>query len=242
MLYHVIPLLVIFSLSWSCGCRPADHDPRQMVAVHAPSPPCLDGRWNEALWQQAPSYPLGLSRDLTQQGKTLREGGWVKLAWDAEHLYLGIHFDDTAIIATGTEDHLMHFNLGDICEIFLGPEPLSYYWEMYVTPTGKKTCQFFSPPRKQGGKSTLVRDFALQTKTYIDPYGGGWDAEIALPAKQFARQNEPWGTGSGWRIFIARYNYSAPPPEGQPEISGALPLSQTDHHLINEYARLKLVN
>lgn len=246
--FNSIIFWAITGLSFLSGCHhtPA-HDPRQIVAVHTPGPPQLNGQLDEGIWQKTPAYPLGLSQDLTGQGQRLQEGGWVKFLWDADHLYLGMYFEDRAIIATGREDHLFHFEMGDTCEIFLKPATANHYWEMYATPTGKKTCLFFAQPRKQGGRPTLIKEIDWQaaakfigTLNQNEDTDQGWTMEIALPMKNFIHPGEFWGAGSDWRIFIARYNYWAVPPNANPEISGALPLSRTDHHLIDEYVPLKL--
>jgi hypothetical protein len=232
-----------------CGCRtPAP--PHQgklpvMVAKATATPITVDGRLDEPVWQTAPAYQLSLSQQDAAGGRTLKEGGEVRLAWDHRYLYVGIKYYDTDILATGDKDNLHHYLLGDVCELFLRPGQACHYWEMYVTPRGNKTAFWFW---MRGAEIYVDEKFGLKVAAQLngtlnngadrDNY---WTAEMAVPVSDLTQYCDPFGPGADWRILVARYNYSHPFKENNPfELSMTPQLSKTSYHLLEEYAVLKV--
>src|SRR3989339_1009008 len=108
-------------------------------AVYTNQPVKLDGKLNDQIWRQAPSYPMFLSRNQIDKCRILQEKGQVKFAWDENYFYVAAEFEDSDLVAQGSEDEKHHYRYGDVCELFLKPKDQSYYWELYVTPAGKKS-------------------------------------------------------------------------------------------------------
>lgn len=209
----------------------------------------VDGRLNEAVWNQAPVYTFDLADDMAPNGESVREPGKVQLAWDDTYFYVGISCSDSDLVAEGLEDNLRHFELGDLFELFLKPDDQMWYWELYVTPRGKKTdfffpgCGRFGLPGAMDYQSGLK--VAAQCQGTLENWRDkdtGWTAEIAMPIKDLTAEGDAFGPGEKWRVLVARYNYSRffNAPRG-PEYSMTPKLSQTNFHLLSEYANLELV-
>ena len=219
-----------------------------MKALYAVNPVIIDGRLDETIWKQAQVYDLNLADDQSPGGETVKEPGHIQLAWDNNYFYVGIRCKDSDLIAEGLNDEIRHFELGDLCELFLKPDNKSWYWELYVTPRGKKTS-FFFPGRGRFGlpgnmdyKSGLI--VATQCDGTLEDWRDrdtGWTAEMALPIKDLNAEGYPFSTDNQWRILVARYNFSRHMNLQGPELSMAPKLSQTNYHLHSEYGYLELV-
>jgi len=221
-----------------------------MVAKYTKEPVKIDGKLDDAAWENAKVYTMHLSRDKLTEGKNLREEGKVRTAWDNNYFYLGVEFQDSDITATGDKDQMHHYRFGDLCEMFLKPADKDNYVELYVTPQSKRTS-FYIPKQKGDGPDRLD-DFicGLEVAAYIgngtlnkrDDCDQWWSAEMAMPVKDLEKLGEQISAGSKWRILVARYNYSKFFGEGDDEIEYSMTpsLSRTKYHLANEYARLYL--
>jgi hypothetical protein len=145
-------------------------------------------------WHGAPVYRLGFSKD--RDGVPV-EGGEVKMAWNEQGLYVAAQLDDSYPIAKDLHDEQLHFQTGDVFELFLKPLNDAYCWEMYVTPNGNKSTLFF--PRRRNGMST--DDFLtghnfreLEVSAYKS--SSGWNAELFVPVSQLTAFGAEWGPGS----------------------------------------------
>lgn len=245
--------LVIYALLsfmfLSLGCA-SQSNYRGIAAKYTKEPVKIDGKLDDAAWENAKVYTMHLSKEELAEGKKLREEGKVRAAWDNNYFYLGIQFQDFDITATGDKDQMHHYNFGDLCELFLKPAEKDNYVELYVTPQGRKTS--FYIPRQKGDGPGRIDDFVcgLAVAAYI---GNGtlnkredldqwWSAEMAMPVRDLEKLGEKVSTGSKWRILTARYNYSGFLGEGQEEIEYSMTpsLSRTKYHLTDEYAILHL--
>jgi hypothetical protein len=249
-----VVVCVLFSLAYwlggcgSVGCKEG------MIARYTAEPVTVDGRLDDAAWQQAAVYRMHLSRDRQAEGQVLRDGGSVQVAWDDNNFYLGVHFTDSDITATGEKDQLHHYLLGDVCELFLKPENQKNYLELYVTPHGKKTS-FFIPRVNETRNGPVDLDEGYQcglkvaarvvkgTLNQRDDRDGSWTAEMAMPVADMEKLGEKVAAGAAWRILVSRYNYSHlfGPADDQIEFSMTPALSLTSYHLVDEYARLYLL-
>ena len=217
-----------------------------LKAIYTPKPVEIDGILDDEVWSTAPTYRFSLGQDQTTQGKKLAEPGDVRLAWDDTHFYVAVKFHDSDLVAEGKEDQLHHYKMGDLLELFLKPEGYSWYWELYATPTSKKSS-FWFPGR---GRVGLESGFQYQCGLQVAAENNGtvnnwedrdryWTAEMAMPIKDLTSRGETFCPGSNWRILIARYNYTRYLP--WKELSMCPQLSQTDYHLYEEYGILELV-
>lgn len=209
------------------------------------NPVKVDGKLDDAVWQKAVAYPMSLSADKLKAGDRLIEGGKVQFAWDEKYFYLAATFEDSDIVATGDKDQLHHYKLGDVCELFLKSDDNIWYCELYVTPRGNKTSFGFP-----GGSVESLEDYKSDLIVAANNIGTlndetdkdtRWTAEMAMPVKDLTARGETFGPGSNWRVFVGRYNYSDYSNSKRAELSMLPKLSQTNYHLIDEYAHVAFV-
>ena len=198
-----------------------------------------------------PAYPFAYSADRTGAP---REGSIVRFAWDESGLYVSAELEDSCLIQKHRDNEQLHYETGDVFELFVKPLNDSYYWEMYATPYGNRTTLFF--PRERKGMTAddflNAHDFQCLEVTSIEfsrpwknktveaqPPSKGWKTRMFVPAAQLAALGAGWGDGTEWTVFCGRYNYNSE-DLSDPELSMAPALSATDYHLIEEYALLDL--
>lgn len=237
----VLAIYIFFTFSGKPPEQPV------MRAQYSATPVNIDGVLDDKVWRQAASYPLNLSKDNTANGRKLIEPGFIKLAWDKENLYLAVDFSDSDIVAEGEEDQIHHYKFGDLAELFLKPADRTWYWELYVTPRGKKTTFWFPGRGRLGLESNNKAASGLQvaascsgTLNEWKDNDKGWTAEMAMPVKDLTALGQKFGPGSDWTILIGRYNYGVSLPEK--ELSTHPQLSKTSYHLYEEYAKLIFEN
>jgi hypothetical protein len=209
-------------------------------------PVLIDGITNEKIWETATAYPLLLPQNQAKQGRQLRESGTVQLAWDDTNLYFAFHFEDSDLVAEGLEDGLHHYRSGDVAEVFLKPAQQTWYWELYVTPGGKKSS-FWLPGRgRRGLESNFVYECGLRVaarnKGTLNDWKDrdeSWTAEMAMPIADLKSRGDALGPDSEWLIFFNRYNFSRFLPEKEQTMCP--PLRNHDNHLYEDYSPLKLI-
>ncbi len=244
----MLKIILIFTSIFLVGCSSRIATIQDIVRVHASTGKVkIDGLLNEVQWQRVPEYNLSLSKDKQDEGMIFSDKGQVKFICDENYLYVGIIFDDGDIVAEGKTDNEHHYKMGDVCEIFL-KSPAGYYWEIYVTPNGNKSF-FFIPGRGRLGVPSCFDGFPnnmvfasdiLGTLNNFTDNDEKWVCEIAIPREFDMRYLglENVRLDSGWKILIARYNYSV--HLGNRELSMFPQLSKTDFHLYEEYGVIEL--
>lgn len=219
----------------------------QCVAPYANRPLRLDATQPDPLWESAPSYALSVPRDrISQQYAQPREGGHVRFLWNASGLYLAADFTDSDVVASGSLDGELHYQLGDLVELFLWPTPSPWYWELYGTPKGLQTSLLFHPPSLTNvDDANITSQVRLGVSARVDgtlndsqDRDHGFRVEMMVPATELTRHGDTWGSGAPWRVLVGRYNYSRWLPET--ELSALPQLSATNFHLRDEYADLIL--
>jgi hypothetical protein len=215
-------------------------------AVNTATPITLDGALDEPVWARAPRYPLSLSKDLLAREVGLQEPGEAQFAWDDQFFYLGVRFYDSDIVAEGAEDQMHHYQLGDLAELFLKAADRPWYWELYVTPRGKKTSFWFADRKHLGEASSFKYTCGLRVAARVkgtlndrsdrDEY---WTGEMAMPVADLTARGGKFGPGSDWRVFVGRYNYNRYLPDKELSMTPALPT--TNYHLTEHYAILQFL-
>ena len=207
-------------------------------AVYSPVNPIESGDY-DAIRSRATAYPFAFSAD--REGGPV-EGAEVWFAWNERGLYVGAALEDSYLIATRRADEELHYQSGDVLELFVKPADDEYCWEMYATPFGHKSTLFF--PREHEGLTPeqLLNDHefrSLQVKVVqTEP---GWQAEMWVPAEQLQAFGKPWGPESAWDVFCGRYNCNSE-DLSDPELSMTPALSATNYHLTDEYATLRFLD
>ncbi|RKX46084.1 MAG: hypothetical protein DRP64_03765 [Verrucomicrobia bacterium] len=183
-------------------------------------------------------YPLAYSRD--KRGIP-QEGGLVRFGWDETGLYVYADLEDSHIIVQNRQDEQLHYEHGDVFELFVKPRTEPYYWEMYAVPSGNKSTLFFPRNRAGKGLNDFLHGHGFQSlKVSVKQSSKGWNAQMFVPAAQLTALGAGWGDGTEWTVFCGRYNYNSE-DLADPELSMAPPLSATNYHLTDEYARLRLL-
>jgi len=183
----------------------------------------------------APSYPFTFSKD--RVGSPV-EGACVRFGWNENGLLVEGEFEDSVLISTCCADEQLHYQTGDVLELFVKPTNDPYYWEMYATPFGNKSTLFFPRERKGMTVEQYLRDHDFRgLEVSAEIMVNGWKASLFVPATQLTALGANWGPGSDWSVFCGRYNYNSETLT-DPELSMVPALSTTNYHLTNEYARL----
>ncbi|MFA5863867.1 MAG: carbohydrate-binding family 9-like protein [Phycisphaerae bacterium] len=246
--------LIAALLACGCASTPPKHFLTEqvkplpiMAAKYSSTPITIDGKLDEPVWKTARVYTMNLSKDKVGEGKDLQEAGEVRLAWDENYFYVGVKFYDSDIVAEGKQDQLHHYRMGDLCELFLKPNDHPWYWELYVTPMGKKTSFWFPTRGRLGLPSCFEYTCGLKVAAQVtgtlnnwrdkDCY---WTGEMAMPIKDLTDEGAKFGPRIDWRILVARYNYSVSLTTTGPELSATPQLSVSNYHVLEEYAKLCL--
>jgi len=243
--------LAVVSLAFLPGCgvlfeKEGEPVPPSFVARHTTTPIKIDGVLDDQAWQEAAVYQLTLGKDRVKDGKVLAEPGEARIAWDDTYLYVSVKYEDSDIVAEGEEDQLHHYRMGDLAELFIKPEDETWYWELYVTPAGKKTSFWFPGRGRCGLDSGWDYQCGLQVAAKCEGTLNKWEdkdtcwtGEMAMPIEDLTARGETFAPGAKWRIFVSRYNFSRYLPHK--ELSMTPQLAKTSYHRYEEYAYLELV-
>ena len=242
----------------ACSTLNSDSRP-EVIATYTRTPIQLDGKLHEAAWHKTPAYELVPSDEQYNKtppevqafyrGKGTVEPGKVRVLWDDKYLYVGIEFNDSDLVAEGTEDQLHHYQMGDLAEVFLKPLNQTWYWELYVTPAGYKTSFFFPGRGVVGLPSSFSKTPALPGMKVAAVCKGtlnnSWDkdkkwfAEMAIPRKELDMVGERIEPGVPWTIFFGRYNFTRYLPWKE---NSCFPhIKPFNFHYYEKFAMLKMV-
>ncbi len=251
-----------FSAAWillaACGCQNlpggASPEPSAAIEAHRASGPLkIDGNLDEPAWRKAPPVPftLAVAPSMRNKVRELEGKGSVRLLYDDQHLYLGFEFEDADVVDFSKRDDQELFTMSDVAEIFLKPSDQTWYWEFHVTPTGKVSAYWWPGRGRLGlaGPTSHVTPRFIQAAAKVRgtindwrDRDEGWTAEVAIPVAKLYRDGSSKTLGPNWTILVSRYNYSRYRMQATgPELSSAPALSEANYHLVEEYARLRLV-
>ncbi len=250
---NVIPAIILLLSICFAGCAgfcPAEKNAAKktdavpvMCANYTPTPINVDGKLDEPVWKNTQVYELHLAENKAKNGRKVKEPGEVRLAWNDNYFYFGVTFYDSDIVAEGENNQMKHYKFGDVCELFLKPENETWYWELYVTPVGKKS-NYFIPGCGSVGLPSMEKykcglKVAAKCNGTINDWRDKdtcWTAEMAMPVKDLTARDESFGQGSHWRILVSRYNFSRYFETKGAELSMTPKLSAENFHLLPEYA------
>ncbi|HEX8242515.1 MAG TPA: DUF5916 domain-containing protein, partial [Longimicrobium sp.] len=204
------PFLVLAALAASVrlhaqnGAHAGGNTPH-VQAVERTTPIVVDGKLDEAVWQAAPAA-TGFTQQDPHEGQPATQRTEVRIAWDADALYLGARMYDT-LGARGVHPQLTRRDQSS------GGDYLQFVFDTYHDHTGR-TVFTINP--------SGVKSDAGQASAYADPSWDpvytaearidslGWTAELRIPFSQlrFPRDSvQTWGM-QVWR-YVERLNESS---------------------------------
>lgn len=211
-------LLAELSISDSADARTptrrarADLAPRRYTVHRAPTPPTIDGRLDEPLWQAAPSTGAFVGPD--GQALTARRSSEARVAWDDTHLYVAFTVQDDRIENTFTGRDATLWK-ADVVEVYLDPTTRGEnYVELQVSPTNEIFDAVFTSRRQPewpeaAANLTMV---GLRSAVHVDgsvnDTGGAvdkrWTVEIAIPFADVPGVGQPPRGGAEWGFNLYR--------------------------------------
>ncbi|MDD3154767.1 MAG: hypothetical protein PHS41_07860 [Victivallaceae bacterium] len=178
----------------------------------------------ENQWEKAPCYSFVPVNPATQYGaeivrkhnmdKQVRESGTVKILKSEKNLSFRFECVDSDVVAQSPKDQGFLFVQGDAVEIFLKPEGVPFYWEIYADVSNKKSC-IFIPSRGRLGlpKNREIPDFLPTVETQIDgtlndssDKDKGFILTVSIPLSALLQRT--LADNTSWSFCVVRYNYS----------------------------------
>ena len=210
----------------------------------AASPPIIDGRADEAVWQQAAVVDR-FAQSWLAGAPAAKQGTRVRLLWDREYIYFFAEMDDTDVTAE-VREHDGPLWRNDVFEIFLKPsEQHAGYYEFEVNPFEAVFDAFFPTPESRRDPAQIRRDrFHVEAKVVVHgtlnnstDRDTGWSVEGRIPWSDLNATGGRPAPGETWGVNLARVDGK----DSATELSSAAPLTQPSFHRTEEYASLLFV-
>ncbi|HLJ96677.1 MAG TPA: carbohydrate-binding family 9-like protein [Gemmataceae bacterium] len=207
----------------------------------ATGPIQIDGRLDEAAWQQAQVISDFAVYWELRPAKTATKA---RLLWDDTYLYFAAEMEDSDLYADVTQRNGMIWT-NDVFELFFKPaqKKLAYYefqvnaantqLELFLPSRGSGGYQRFAPLTKFGMQSAVKLEGTLNNPADKDT---GWTVEGRIPLSAFLSSGDRPQPGSKWRFALCRYDYSV--AFERVETSSTAPLTQSDFHRYEDYGEL----
>jgi len=213
-------------------------------------PPLIDGRGDDAVWQQAERTDMVDVNDLgrTQYPSRPTE---VRMLWDDENLYVLYVATDSDAWSTldNRDDHLWN---QEVVELYLDPDgDGTNYAEIEINPLNTIVDLLLTRPWSDGGKgdfgwspeySTAVHvEGTVNDPSDVDQY---WSVEIALPWRLLGEteldvlgsQTIPPTVGDQWRFNHYRFErIRVDGEETEIEYSAWSPVGRIDFHVPSRF-------
>ncbi|MEM1124791.1 MAG: carbohydrate-binding family 9-like protein, partial [Bacteroidota bacterium] len=199
--------------------HPIPYAPKQYVCYRSDTTLIIDGKLDEAIWQQAPATDNFV--DIEGNLKPLPTYATnVKMLWDDDYFYLGAYLKEPHIWAKLTERDAVIFYDNDF-EIFLDPDGDTHnYYEFEVNAFNTVWDLLILRPYREDGapkvlnhvdmnglKSAVFINGTINDGTDTDKY---WTVEVAIPWKvlnEMAPKAFLPKDGVQWRVNFSRVNW-----------------------------------
>jgi hypothetical protein len=233
----------------NCGCQAIPHDaagegqepPPPVLAVPCvAAPPVIDGTLDDAAWAHAAIIPrLGPAHGGAGKDRIARLPTTVRVAWDANCLYVAFACMDDHIDADPAAKHDSDLYRHDACELFLDPVGDGrQYLEFQISPLGQTLDLVYlltAPPEYTAAGRLTDSFFArevwffreweaagLQVASGRLRHDGavtGWTVELAIPAAAIMKRRGLNSFVPGeLRANFARYDWQPDPGTGKREL------------------------
>jgi glucose/arabinose dehydrogenase len=244
--HRLILSLVLVALTGAVGPARGQSLPAvtAMECRWAETPPVIDGRADESVWQRA-TVIENFRQSWIAGAPAPRQRTRARLLWDREWLYFFADLDDTDVSADERE-HDGPIWKNDVFEIFLRPsEQHAGYYEFEVNPFGAVLDAFFptlesSRDREQMRRGVFHLDAKVVVRGTLNVPGdrdSGWSVEGRIPWTDLNATGGRPAPGETWRVNLARVDGAAPGSD----LSSAAPLTKPSFHRTAEFAALRFV-
>ncbi len=199
-------------------------DPCTYVVQRAAEAPQVDGRMDEAAWQEAAwTAPFVDIQGAAQPTPRFRTQA--KMLWDSTHFYVAAELEEPDVWATLTERESIIYHDNNF-EVFIDPDGDTHsYYELEVNALGTVWDLMLLKPYRDGGPALDAWDIrGLQVGIAIqgtlnDPRDtdDGWTVEIAMPwsiLEEAAPGGNPPQAGDQWRLNFSRVEWQTVADDG----------------------------
>lgn len=206
-------------------CSFLDMYPRQYVGYYTNTPPTIDGRideqlWNDVTWSEPFVDIRGYDYTPSPRFKTQ-----VKMRWDSLFLYIAAYLEEPEIWANITQHDQVIFHDNDF-EVFVDPASSTHYYkELEINAHAATWALCLNKPYANSGYENSSRvfpgkgwDFSSNVVYAVHVDGSlnvpskknkGWTVEMALPLSDLMYNNtlhKP-APGTLWRINFSRVQW-----------------------------------
>lgn len=191
--------------------------PHDYLCYQAGGEVTIDGRLDDAAWQNAPWTEF--FQDIEGEKKPLPlQDTRAKMLWDDQYFYVGAWLEEQHVWGTLTKRDSVIFYDNDF-EIFIDPDGDTHeYFEIEINALNTVWDLFLAKPYKDGGPPDNSWDIeGLKTAVHvagtlndyrdIDRY---WSVEFAIPWDAFPLRDpdvEPPQDGDQWRVNFSRVQW-----------------------------------
>lgn len=186
---------------------------RWYIARRAPAVPVIDGRLDDAAWDDVAWTEPFMDIEGARQPAP-RFGTRVRMMWDDASLYIGAALAEPDLQASLVERDAVIFRDNDF-EVFLDPDGDTHdYVELEINALGTQWDLRLPKPYRDGGRPDNAWDITgLHAAVALDgtlndasDRDGGWSVEIAVPFASLGL--EPPRDGAQWRVNFSRVEWA----------------------------------
>jgi len=218
----LLPLIAWHLMLLAAFMSPA---PLRYRALHVTTPPAIDGRLDDAAWQDTPWSPTFIDIEGDRRPAPALHTR-MKLAWDDSTLYVAGELEEPDLWATLTTRDAVIFQDNDF-ELFVDPDgDAARYFELELNALNTQWDLFLPKAYRDGGKALDAFDFAgLRSAVALDgtlndptDRDRGWSIEIAIPFRAFTApgiSHHAPRVGDTWRVNFSRVEWDLEARDGR---------------------------
>jgi hypothetical protein len=198
--------------------------PRQYTSIFTTTPPVIDGKLDEAVWQNA----VWTEKFMDIEGEGKPNPTWdtrAKMVWNTEGLYIGAELLDPHVWAyLNNHDDIVFYD--NDFEVFIDPDnDTHHYYEIEINATNTIFDLFMPKPyRNNSGAMFAYNTPGMKTAVSImgtlnnsNDTDKGWIVEMFIPFKAVTMGNVAKipADGDFWRIDFSRVEWDVEVKDGK---------------------------